>query len=149
MVLDGLRVNVVNEDNKSKPINTDNHQYGDIASPNFSQNLSVSLNIASGIHNKYGIGQIMTNSLQLLNTLPFRDGSTDQYISTQPEQNLLTMLKRRYSNVTTINTIEVLDNVQACIPSVIYKDNENHQYGMLSVSHKWADGTMEITMINQ
>ena len=150
-VLNSLTVSIYNQDSKLKPQNKGSQQYKDVASVNFHNNTSVSLNIASGTKNTYGLGQLYNLNLSLLDTVPFRD-YVGEYVNKQPEERLLERMVDMYSTVTIQNIIEIMDNLQASLPMAKmygYWDDDNVIFYPLSCSHNWREGTMKLTLINK
>ena len=147
-VLNSLTVSIYNQDSKLKPQNKSSHVYKDVASTKFRNDLNVNLKMASGSKNLYGLGQLYNNNLSLLETITFKNGNGSTSVL-QPEQRLLNRLKEFYQNVSQQNTIEVIDNEQAELPStVIYNPNDT-KFHPQSVTHDWRNGTVKITLINR
>ena len=150
-VLTSLTIGIYNADSKLYPQAEASHTYKTVASTDFHRDMSVSLSIASGDKNKYGIGQLYNNNLTLLTTVPYRDG-TYTYNSMQPEQRLLNMMSATYGHTIQQYTIEVMDNQNACLPRASFNGNwpdSSITRRVLAVSHKWRDGTMKLTLINK
>lgn len=149
-VLNGISISIVTPDSKLNPINQGSQKYTILASQNFHENLSVNLKMASGTTNKYGYGQLYDQNFKLLSTIPFRvDNTTTE--SKAPEVRLLQSMKKAYQSVTRQNTIEVFDNIQACLPNSVY---DNHweldsYFRLLCCSHDWREGKMKLTIIDK
>lgn len=147
-VLNSLKVSIYNADSKWNPTNKDRQEYKDIASTNFHNNLSVSLKMASGNKNTYGIGQLLTNNLSLLTSVPFRTGQSS-YTNQIPENRLLAAMKYMFDKISVQSTIDVLDDMQADTPRTIFGSHwsSDRVFRLLSCNHKWREGKMELTLI--
>lgn len=146
-VLNSLTVSVYNKDNRYNPENASSHEFKQTASTRFREDLTVNLQMASGVHNIFGTGQLYDMNSRngiLLGTIPYHNGG-----DMQPEQNLLQRLVRQYSSTTNKQIIEVMDNMTAERPNSIFRPNEyaNEKYRLQSCSHKWRDGSMKLTLI--
>ena len=146
-ILNELSVSIYNQDSKLKPENKASHEFKDVASTKFRNNLNVSLKMASGDKNVYGLGQLFNSDLSLLTTLTFRNSGNTTSVM-QPEQRLLERMKLFYQNVSEQNTIEVLDDSEAELPSTIIVKADGVQYHTQNVTHNWREGTMKLTLIN-
>ena len=149
-VLNSLAVSIYNQDSKLTPKAKGSHEYKGIGSVNFHNNLNVSLSMASGSENTYGLGQVYDSQIRLLSTVPFRT-SQYQYENMQPEKKLLGRMRGTYSSVIMQDTIEVVDDMQASSPRAILN---NHWSGTdnfrpLCCSHNWREGTMKLTIIDR
>jgi len=146
-VLNDLTVSIYNTDSKLDPKNKATHEFAGVANDKFRHALNVSLKMASGSKNVYGLGQLFNNDLSLLDTLSFINYG-GQTISVQPEQRLLNRMTEFYRDVSVQNIIEVLDDSVAELPSSIIVKEDGEQYHMQNVTHNWREGTMKITLIN-
>lgn len=146
-ILNDLSVSIYNTDSKFDPKNKASHEFKGVASARFHNDLSVSLKMASGSNNLYGLGQIFNANFSLLTTLSFinEGGGT---ILKQPEQRLLERMTEFYRNVSVQNTIEVLDDPLAELPSTVIVKDGGEQYHTQNVTHDWHNGKMKITIIN-
>lgn len=146
-VLNDLTVSIYNTDSKLDPKNKATHEFAGVANDKFRHALNVSLKMASGSKNVYGLGQLFNNDLSLLDTLSFINYG-GQTSSVQPEQRLLNRMAEFYRDVSVQNIIEVLDDSVAELPSSIIVKEDGEQYHMQNVTHNWREGTMKITLIN-
>lgn len=144
LVVNKISVSIYTPDSKLKPVNKQTQVYTDVATTTFKRNLSVNLDMASGAHNKYGIGQLYTSTFSPLETLPYRRGG----LSDIPEHNLLRRMVNVYNSTAIQNTIEIADNVDADSPLPTYYKGE-YTFYMMNCSHHWRDGKMTLTMINK
>lgn len=146
-VLNDLTVSIYNTDSKLDPQNKATHEYKGIASNKFRNKLNVSLKMASGNKNVYGLGQLFNSDYSLLDTLSFINygGLTS---SMQPEQRLLERMTEFYRDVSTQNIVEVMDDSVAEKPSSIIVKEDGEQFHAQSVTHDWRNGTMKLTLIN-
>lgn len=150
-MLTNLQVGIYNTDSKLYPQAKASHTFKKAANSVFQRELSVSLNMAAGDKNKYGLGQLYTPDLSILATVPFRTDSY-QWSDKQPEEQLLDTMVNCYSYVTFQNTIEVRDDARACLPNakfVAHWADTAGVYHLQCVSHKWRDATMKLTLINK
>jgi len=146
-VLNELSVSIYNTDSKLAPKNKASHEFKGVASTRFRNNLGVNLKMASGANNVYGLGQLYNSDFSLLTTMTFLNESQQTSIM-QPEARLLERMTQFYRDVSVQNTIEVLDDQEAELPSTIILKDENVKYHMQNVSHNWREGTMKLTLIN-
>lgn len=145
-VLNTLTVSIYNEDSRLLPLNKPSHEYRQIASNKFREDMEVNLAMASGNRNLYGFGQLFRENMELLVTLPYIVGG-----DMQPEQNLLGRLSRIYGSTIYRSTIEVMDDEIAELPNTIFTQNEYSAktYRLQSCSHNWRQGTMKLTIIEE
>ena len=146
-VLNDLTVSIYNTDSKLDPQNKATHEFAGVANDKFRHALNVSLKMASGSKNVYGLGQLFNNDFSLLDTLSFINYG-GQTSSVQPEKRLLDRMTEFYRDVSVQNIIEVLDDSVAELPSSIIVKDDREQYHMQNVTHNWREGTMKITLIN-
>ena len=146
-VLNDLTVSIYNTDSKLDPQNKATHEYKGIASNKFRNKLNVSLKLASGNKNVYGLGQLFNSDYSLLDTLSFINYG-GQTSSMQPEQRLLERMTEFYRDVSTQNIVEVMDDSVAEKPSSIIVKADGEQFHAQSVTHDWRNGTMKLTLIN-
>lgn len=145
-VLNGITVSVYNRDSKLDPQNKDSHEYKGIGSVRFHNNMNVSLNMASGERNTYGKGQLYNDNMSLLTEVTYRNNQQETE-TMQPEERLLQRMRDYYSRVSLQNIIEVKDNTLAELPSTAIGNGEGTTFYIQSVSHKWREGTMKLTLI--
>ena len=146
-VLDELSISIYNQDSKLYPQNKAKHEFKDVASTKFRGDLDVSLKMASGTNNVYGLGQLFNADFSLLNAVTYKNASGNN-TTEQPEQRLLARLKSFYQDVSIQNTIEVLDDDAAELPSTVIYDDNGVKFHTQSVTHDWRNGTMKLTLIN-
>lgn len=146
-VIDNLTVSIYNTDSKLDPQNKATHEYKGIASNKFRNKLNVSLKLASGNKNVYGLGQLFNSDYSLLDTLSFINYG-GQTSSMQPEQRLLERMTEFYRDVSTQNIVEIMDDSVAEKPSSIIVKEDGEQFHTQSVTHDWRNGTMKLTLIN-
>ena len=146
-ILNSLSVSIYNTDSKLDPQNKSSHEFKDVASTKFRNDLNVNLKMASGSKNLYGLGQLFNSDLSLLETITFKNGNGSTTVL-QPEQRLLQRMKEFYSNVSVQNTIEVIDDEQAELPSTVIYNQDLEKFHIQSVTHAWRNGTVKLTLIN-
>ena len=146
-VLDELSISIYNQDSKLYPQNKAKHEFKDVASTKFRGDLDVSLKMASGTNNVYGLGQLFNADFSLLNAVTYKNASGNN-TTEQPEQRLLARLKNFYQDVSIQNTIEVLDDDTAELPSTVIYDDNGVKFHTQSITHDWRNGTMKLTLIN-
>lgn len=150
-VLTNLTIGIYNEDSKLYPQAKGSHTYKTVASTDFHRNMNVTLSMAAGDKNKYGLGQLYNPDISLLTTVAFRTGD-NTYTDQLPEEKLLDTMANAYQYVTPQYTIEVRDNEQACLPYAKFVGHwadDSGIYHLQYVSHKWREGTMKLTLINK
>lgn len=145
LIINDISVGVFTKDPKDFPQNEDKHEFKALASSLFKDDLNVGLNMASGIRNKYGLGQVFGADYNLLNEIPIL--RADSYVMQQPEQFLLDRMQRLYGSIMSFMTIDVMDDSQADNPSTLF-ENDDETYMLISSTHNWREGTMKLTLAN-
>ena len=150
LIIKNLTVSIYNQDWDVQPQNKAEHEYKDVASESFDEDLSVNLQMASGNKNTYGRGQLFNPDLTMLVTVPFRT-ATNEYQSIAPEVRLLQRLKGCYGSVQLQNTIEIMDNIDASLPNASVTGHwaTIETFRPMCVSHNWVNGTMKLTLVNR
>ena len=145
-----FKIGIYVKDDVIQPKCKDSQIYKGIASEDFREDLDLSLSMASGNKNKYGLGQVYDVNFNLLTQVPYVNGN-DTWDSLAPEERLLSRLRSVYSSVIQQCTIEVEDNLQASLPDnrfdISWRDGE--VFTMLACAHNWRDATMKLTLINK
>lgn len=145
-----FEIGVAVHDDVIQPKCEDTQVYEGFANEENREDLEVSLAMASGNKNKYGLGQVFDVNFRQLTGVPY-DNGLDRWETVLPEERLLSRLRTVYAGVTTVIMIDVADDLETSLPETRYEVNwrDDEQFSLLAVSHNWRNGTMKITMINR
>lgn len=147
-IMTDLSIFIVNYDNKMNPVNKSEHTYSTVGNNKFLTDYVVNNRLSSGEQNNYGLGQLYTvNNFIMLPLVDVRI-SEDAEEQVVPEVNLMNRLKKVYSSVTRIDTIEVKDNMTASLPITQLTVNNNN-YRVVSCSHNWRECKMNLTITDK
>ena len=149
ILLNTFTVKIVPTDNMVFPTAKIEHTWSGIANATFKKDEEISLKIASGNNNTYGFGQIYNEDGSYLTSVNFFSDDGSSSTEKQPEQKLLERMQSAYGKIRHRLQVEVETNNVADLPSTKFRhwSDSNKQYSLQSVSHKWVDDTMQLTMI--
>lgn len=127
------------------PQNKEEQEYEDVASLEFQDDLSVSLDMASGTKNLFGKGQLYNSTATGERVTGF------SYVgesSKAPEQHLLDNMKRVFGQLRHRMSIEVAENAVHANPLTRFSYNGKN-YIMQCASHDYANDKMVLTLIEE
>lgn len=128
-----------------RPKNKAEHDFEDVASTAFQNDLSISLDMASGSNTLFGKGQLMNSDSNgnRLTTLSYAGEG-----SKQPEKHLLDNMTRVFGQVRHRMSIEVAENLNNSDPLTRFLYNSKN-YIMQCASHDYVNDKMELTLIEE
>ena len=157
VILDNLKVSVYAPNSMVHPTAKSVQEYTCVANEHFKRDLSVSLDMASGLGNKYGKGQLYDNNGRCLQTLDYINENNNVL----PEVHLMNRMQQTYSvkrnrlcvyvRTGKYNDSTSSENARSIdLPTTLYErnwDNSHIQYKVQSVDRDWVNSTTKLTLI--
>ena len=148
ILLYGLSVRIVPWDPVVFPTAKGSYTQTGLASANYADDLTVSLDLCSGSNNKYGTGQLYTADGAYLEDMEFyrTDG---YYVSYAPEYYLLLRYIKAYGKTRNRLHLHVSDTYGDTPDMLYYHWSNNSEYILQSAGHDWIKEKMTLTLIER
>lgn len=142
-----FNVRCITSDSTVRPQNKERQKYEGVASSMFQNDLSITLNMASGTKNLYGKGQLYAsrNNNERLGGL-YYEGVTGN--ARQPERYLLESMQRVFGQTRHRMKIDVAESNVNANPLRRYS-YEGKTYIMQAAKHEFGDDKMTLTLIEE